>query len=91
MPRQSGAFVQKEGLLGAEVLEALVEHLEATGRVHDALIARVKRVRRRRDFDVFEARSTFRARSASPEIGPFGTLVRLPATPRNAAGLLKSP
>src|SRR5690606_28947594 len=40
------------GELLAEVLEALVELLDATGRVHDALLARVERVRRCRDFDV---------------------------------------
>src|SRR6478735_7492035 len=36
----------------AEVLEALVELLDATGRVHDALLARVERVRGGRDLDV---------------------------------------
>src|SRR5690606_5698738 len=40
-------------LLGAaEALEALVELLDATGRVHDALLARVEGVRSRGDLDV---------------------------------------
>src|SRR6478736_5406217 len=45
--------LSRRTLLGAaEVLEALVELLDATGRVHDALLARVERVRCRRDLDV---------------------------------------
>src|SRR5690554_4770156 len=39
-------------LAAAEALEALVELLDATGRVHDALLARVERVRSRRDLDI---------------------------------------
>ena len=54
-PRRSGAFrggCESVARRAAEVLEALVELLDATGRVHDALLARVERVRGRRDFDV---------------------------------------
>src|SRR4030095_6968875 len=48
-----GARATRSGsVLLAEVLEALVELLDATGRVHDALLARVERVRLRRDLDV---------------------------------------
>jgi hypothetical protein len=38
--------------LVAETLEALVELLDTTGRVHDALLARVEGVRLARDFHV---------------------------------------
>src|SRR6478735_2775184 len=45
--------LSRRTLLGAaEALEALVELLDAAGRVHDALLARVERVRGRRDLDV---------------------------------------
>ncbi len=37
-----------------EVLEALVELFDASGRVHDALLARVERVRLVRNFNVDE-------------------------------------
>src|SRR5690625_3334542 len=52
-PLMAGPFATGRVLLGAaEALEALVELLDATGRVEDALLARVERVRRRRDLDV---------------------------------------
>src|SRR5690606_1175382 len=52
-PAAAGPFGD-DGLLGAaaEVLEALVELLDAAGRVEDALLARVERVRRRGDLHV---------------------------------------
>src|SRR5690606_33099433 len=39
-------------LLAAEALEACVEALDTASRVHDALLARVERVRGSRNFDV---------------------------------------
>src|SRR3546814_10882167 len=50
-PPERGLREERDGLL-AEVLEALVELLDATGGVHDALLARVERVRCGRDLDV---------------------------------------
>src|SRR5687767_12968733 len=59
-PRRTRKAPPKRGLRGscelvaraAEVLEALVELLDTTGRVHDALLPRVERVRGRRDLHV---------------------------------------
>src|SRR6478609_5480655 len=53
-PAEAGLSMVERSVGGraAEVLEALVELLDATGRVEDALLARVERVRGGRDLDV---------------------------------------
>src|SRR4051794_22659252 len=53
-PRRTGGLSRRaySAAGAAEALEALVELLDTTGRVHDALLARVERVRRGRDLDI---------------------------------------
>ena len=51
-PEEDRPFQRLWGCLLGEALEALVELLDATGRVEDALLARVERVRSGRDLDV---------------------------------------
>ena len=51
-PRRGFPKPNDSGAYGAEALVARVELLDAAGGVQDALLARVERVRRRRDLDV---------------------------------------